>query len=201
MHGIAPRGEARSILIVDEDDELVLTIGGLLRRAGYSVTEAHSGQAAVEVARNEVPELVLLGVALPDGSGFEIYRELRDALGSALRVIFMSRGEGGPNDEVAALLLGADDYLTKPFFPDVLLARVRRLADPTESRSVEPPGLTRRELEILSLLVEGRREPEIARDLYISPRTVASRAPSSLPRRRGSNSESTSTARTTPRRT
>jgi len=158
---------------VDEDDELVLTIGGLLRRAGYSVTEAHSGQAAVEVARNEVPELVLLGVALPDGSGFEIYRELRDALGSALRVIFMSRGEGGPNDEVAALLLGADDYLTKPFFPDVLLARVRRLADPTESRSVEPPGLTRRELEILSLLVEGRREPEIARDLYISPRTVA----------------------------
>jgi two-component system, NarL family, nitrate/nitrite response regulator NarL len=173
MHGFGRPGRAKSILVVDEDQGALATMARLLRRAGYSVAEAQSGQEAVEAARSEPPSVVLLGVALPDGSGFEIYRELTDAFGRSLRVIFLSSSPADPGDEVAALLLGADDYVTKPFSPDVLLARVRRLADPTKSGAFEPPELTQRELEVLELLVDGRREAEIARDLYIAPKTVA----------------------------
>jgi two-component system nitrate/nitrite response regulator NarL len=173
MHWLDPPGGACSVLIVDEDRELLVTIAVLLRRAGYSVVEAESGQAAVEAAQSEPPDLALLGVVLPDGSGFEIFRELRDVCGQSLSVVFLSGSPADSNDEVAALLLGADDYVTKPFVPDVLLARVRRLADPTKSGQVEPAELTPRELEVLTLLVEGLREIEIARDLYIAPKTVA----------------------------
>ena len=134
---------------------------------------AESGQAAVELAQSTAPDLALLGVALPDGSGFEIFRELKDLCGRTLRVVFLSSAQADANDEVAALLLGADDYVTRPFVPDVLLARVRRLVDPATSGPPERPDLTPRELQVLALLVEGLREVEIARDLYIAQKTVS----------------------------
>jgi DNA-binding NarL/FixJ family response regulator len=173
MHGVEPPGGAHSVLIVDENQGDVGSIAGLLRRAGYWVVEAETGQVAVEIARVEPPDLALLGVTLPDGSGFEIFRELRDVCGLSLRVVFLSTRPADPRDEVAALLLGADDYVTKPFVPDVLLARIRRLAYPVTSSPSKAPELTPREREVLKLLVEGRRETEIARDLYITPKTVA----------------------------
>ena len=173
MHGLGPPGGASSVLIADEDQAALATIAGLLRRAGYSVTAADNAQAAVEAARSAPPDLALLGVSLPGGSGFEIFRELKDVCGRTLRVVFLSDGRADPNDEVAALLLGADDYVNKPFVPDVLLARVRRLVDPATAPVPVRPDLTPRELEVLTLLVEGQRELEIARDLYIAPKTVS----------------------------
>jgi DNA-binding NarL/FixJ family response regulator len=173
MHGLGPPGGARAVLIADEDQRALAALASLLRRAGYSVTAAETGQAAVDSALSARPDLALLGVVLPDGSGFEIFRELKDACGRALRVIFLSSSEADPNDEVAALLLGADDYLTKPFVPDVLLARVRRLVDPAASAPWEEPELTPRELQVLALLVDGLREVEIAHHLFIAPKTVS----------------------------
>jgi DNA-binding NarL/FixJ family response regulator len=173
MHGVEPLGGAHSVLIADENQGDVGSIAALLRRAGYWVVEAETGHVAVEIARVEPPDLALLGVTLPDGSGFEIFRELRDVCGLSLRVVFLSTRPADPRDEVAALLLGADDYVTKPFVPDVLLARIRRLAYPVTSSPSKAPELTPREREVLKLLVEGRRETEIAGDLYITPKTVA----------------------------
>ena len=174
MHGIARQGGAKSVLLVDGDPAMLSELGRLLRRAGYLVTDAQTGEAAIEAAQREPPDVVLLSVDLPDGSGFEIHRELTDAFGQSLPVVILSASQPDPNDEVAALLLGAADYVAKPVIRDVLLARIRRLAEP----SAQPPnsparGLTRRELEVLKLLVGGFREAEIARDLYIAPKTVA----------------------------
>jgi DNA-binding NarL/FixJ family response regulator len=174
MHEIARQGGAKAVLLIDGDPAMLVELGRLLRRAGYSVTEAETGEAGIEAARSEPPDIVLLGVALPDGSGFEIYRELTDAFGQSLPVVFLSAGQPVPGDEVAALLLGAADYVTRPVVPDVLLARVRRLADPGDPEPSSPaPGLTHREMQVLKLLVRGFREGEIARDLYIAPKTVA----------------------------
>lgn len=174
MHWIARPGRAKSVLLMDGEPDVLSVVGRLLRRAGYSVTEAESGDAGIKAAREEPPDVVLLGVDLPDGSGFEIYRELTDAFGPSLPVIFLSASHPDPNDEVAALLLGALDYVPKPVIPDVLLARLRRLVDPNDPEPRAPaPGLTPREIEVLRLLVRGQREAEIARDLHIASKTVA----------------------------
>jgi DNA-binding NarL/FixJ family response regulator len=164
----------RSVLVVDHTPEARSHIAWLLRRAGYPAVEAANGREALEEAQLERPRLVVLDVDLPDASSYEIYRELRDRFGVSVPFVFLSAEDGvDPNLEVAALLLGADDWVAKPFVPDVLLARIRRLAGRTEMARGLEGELTQRELEVLNLLVEGRREADIARELYISTKTVS----------------------------
>jgi DNA-binding NarL/FixJ family response regulator len=100
---------------------------------------------------------------------------LRDRYGPSVPVIFVSGERVDAVDRAAGLLLGGDDYLTKPFSPEELLARVvsliRRTGDWPEAP--ETPVLTRRELDVLTLLAAGRRRREIASELVISPKTVS----------------------------
>src|ERR671931_412783 len=121
------------------------------------------------VARRHHPRLVVLDIRLPDLSGYEICRELRDEFGDRLSIVFLSGERTEGLDRAAGLLVGADDYLVKPFSPDELLARVRvRLPAAPE----EPPlstDLTKRELEVLRLLSEGLSQKEIAASLASMP--------------------------------
>jgi DNA-binding NarL/FixJ family response regulator len=123
--------------------------------------------------------LVVLEVGLPDMTGYEACREIRSARGEDLPIFFLSGLRTEPLDRVAGLLLGADDFIVKPFDPDELVARVRRFVNrkaPVRGAAngdAREPQLTRRELEVLSLLVEGRRQKEIAAQLVISQKTVA----------------------------
>jgi two-component system, NarL family, nitrate/nitrite response regulator NarL len=123
---------------------------------------------------------VLLDVCLPDGSGLEICRELRDLYGDALPIIFLSGERMEPLDRSAGLLVGGDDYVLKPFHPDELLARIRRCLDRVDAASGAAPAahgrlpLTPRELQVLRLLAEGNDPKAIAERLVISPKTVAS---------------------------
>src|SRR4029078_13307803 len=95
-----------------------------LRRAGYLVVEAGDGVAALEAFERESPALVILDVNLPRLSGLEVCRKIR----AASRVpVMMLTVKSAEEDQVQALDLGADDYLTKPFSPRTLLARVRAL--------------------------------------------------------------------------
>jgi DNA-binding response OmpR family regulator len=112
------------LLVVDDDPELRPLVGFALRQAGYLVVEAPSGEEALELLARELPDLMILDVNLPGIDGFEVLRRARAQ--RALPILMLTvRGE--EEDLVRGLDLGADDYLTKPFSPRTLLARVRAL--------------------------------------------------------------------------
>jgi DNA-binding NarL/FixJ family response regulator len=166
-----------SVLIVDDDDDCRSWTAALLCGAGFEVREARSGEEALEAARDGHSGLVVLEVCLPGISGYEVCRQLRDDFGNGLAIIFVSGRRTESFDRVAGLLVGADDYLVKPFTPDELLARVLALvrrAAPARSRREEQvrATLTERELEVLQLLAEGLEQAEIAERLVISAKTV-----------------------------
>jgi two-component system, NarL family, nitrate/nitrite response regulator NarL len=166
------------VLVVDDDPEFRGLARDVLRRVGCATVEAATAAEALAAAEREMPSLVLLKVELPKVSGYELCRELRDVYGEQLPIILVSADRVESIDRVAALLIGADDYLVKPIeLEDDLLARVRRLlARPaaTSGSTAEDAshGLTRREHEVLLLLAEGYTQTTIAERLVISPSTV-----------------------------
>jgi two-component system sensor histidine kinase ChiS len=164
-------GAAR-ILVADHDRESRALMSRVLRRVGYTVDQAETGEEALAVAKRERPALVVVEVLLRGVSGYEVCHELKNEFGEALPIVFVSGNRTESGDRVAGLLVGADDYLVKPFDPEELLARVRRLlpAPVAEGRKVQE--LTQRELDVLSFLVEGLNQSEIAEKLVLSPRTV-----------------------------
>ncbi|TML89269.1 MAG: response regulator transcription factor [Actinobacteria bacterium] len=161
------------ILVTDDDDLLRTYVIDLLEQAGYAASGAASGQQALELARRERPSLVVLDVLMPDLSGYEVCRQLRGLYGPSLPIMFVSGERGESADRVAGLLLGADDYLPKPFAADELLARIYSLVRRLLPRGAEArSSLTERELEVLRLLADGKRIADIASDLVISQKTV-----------------------------
>ncbi len=163
---------AASIFIVDGDGRSRTLISRVLRRVGYTTYMAETGEEALAAAKREAPALVILEVLLPGVSGYEVCRELKDEFGEALPIVFISGTRTESGDRVAGLLVGGDDYLIKPFDPNELLSRVRRLLSAPLPDGRTARTLTRRELDVLSLLVEGLSQPEIAETLFISPKTV-----------------------------
>ena len=164
------------ILIVDDDPTMRELLSGLLDQAGLPTRQVASGEEALADARRQRPRLVLLDVRLPGVSGYEVCRELRQRFGEQLPIVFVSGERVEPFDRTAGLLLGADDYVVKPFAPDELIARVRRLVArvTTPAEKTDRPKLTRREGEVLHLLADGLAQPEIAQELVISSKTVSS---------------------------
>jgi DNA-binding NarL/FixJ family response regulator len=162
---------AARILIVDDDRQSRLLISRVLKRAGYSTCVADTGEGALVAAKSERPALVIIEALLPGVSGYEVCRELKDEFGETLPIVFVSRNRTEPGDRVAGLLVGGNDYLVKPLDPNELLARVRRLLSTAAARR-RAHDLTPRELDVLSLLVEGLGQPEIAERLFITPKTV-----------------------------
>ena len=114
------------LLVVDDDPELRPLVGFALRQAGYLVVESSSGEEALQLLERELPDLMILDVNLPGIDGFEVLKRTRARDAAALPILMLTvRGE--EEDLVRGLDLGADDYLTKPFSPRTLLARVRAL--------------------------------------------------------------------------
>jgi len=113
---------AARILVVDDEPNILATVAPLLRGRGYDVMSAMTGRAALEVFDRDRPDLVLLDLGLPDMSGVDICRQIRRS--SATPILVLS-ARGAEGDKVQALDAGADDYVTKPFGAEELLARVR----------------------------------------------------------------------------
>jgi two-component system, OmpR family, KDP operon response regulator KdpE len=113
------------VLLVDDDATLRQTLGIGLRAAGHDVLIAGDGRTALQAAREDRPDIVVLDLGLPDLSGFDVLRRLR-AWSTVPVVVLSARAES--SEKVEALDLGADDYVTKPFGMEELLARVRAAA-------------------------------------------------------------------------
>ncbi len=126
-----------TILIVDDNRELRELIGFTLRGAGYRIVEAGDGPEALLRHAAEKPALVILDVNMPGLDGFEVCRRIRAASDTPVMMLTV-RGE--ESDQIRALDLGADDYLTKPFSPRALLARVRALLRRGASERPAPLG-------------------------------------------------------------
>jgi two-component system, OmpR family, KDP operon response regulator KdpE len=113
---------AARILLVDDDVPIQRAVAPLLRSRGYEVDVAGTGADALKLASTHPPDLIVLDLGLPDLEGTEVCRRIRAE--SAVPIVVLS-ARGSESDKVAALDLGADDYVTKPFSPEELLARIR----------------------------------------------------------------------------
>ena len=124
----------RSVLVVDDEPEIVRLVRDYLERAGFEVAVARGGEEALRAVRRRRPDLVVLDLGLPGMDGLDVARELRRA--GALPIIMLTaRTEEA--DRVAGLELGADDYVAKPFSPRELVARVRAVLRRTDSAAAQ----------------------------------------------------------------
>jgi len=112
------------ILVVDDEPSIVKSIQYSLEKEGYTVATAHDGAQAIEVARREKPNLVILDVMLPSLDGYEVCRQIRQEMPVP---IIMLTAKGEEIDKVVGLEIGADEYVTKPFSLRELLARIKAL--------------------------------------------------------------------------
>ena len=126
------------LLVVDDEEDILELVSFNLMREGFRVACAATGEAAIGMARTEQPDLVILDLMLPDMDGLEVAKRLKGDERTAPIPILMLTAKGEEADIVAGLELGADDYVTKPFSPRVLAARVkavlRRGGNPTREQ-------------------------------------------------------------------
>lgn len=115
---------AKRILVVDDERRLVQVVRGYLEEAGYEVVTASNGREALFVAREQQPNLIILDLMMPELDGWEFIRQHRRERDTPI-IMLTARVEDA--DKVTGLELGADDYVTKPFSPRELVARVRAL--------------------------------------------------------------------------
>jgi len=149
---------APTVLVIEDDTDLLSVLKKLLVSAGYSVASEQDGDAGLSTALGSSPDLVLLDVGLPDRSGYEVARELR-ARGFQSPVLMLT-ARSSVSDKVSGLDAGADDYLPKPFEFQELLARVKALL---RRASLGPSSLTLRAgdltVDTIARRVEQRGEP------------------------------------------
>jgi phosphate regulon transcriptional regulator PhoB len=129
----------RTILVVEDEKDIRELVRFHLEQEGYAVREAETGEAALTQVARERPALVVLDLMLPGTDGLEVCRRLRAAKATLTTPIIMLTARAAEVDRVLGLEMGADDYLTKPFSPRELVARVRAVMRRTHGEEVPPP--------------------------------------------------------------
>jgi len=128
------------VLVVDDDPGIVKLVRAYLEQAGFGVLAAYDGKKAMQIARHERPDLVILDLMLPEMDGWDVCRALRKE--SDVPVIMLT-ARVEETDKLVGLELGADDYVTKPFSPRELVARVRSVLRRAEGLPSKPERITR----------------------------------------------------------
>lgn len=129
MNGYLYENETKMsrILVVDDDHDIVRLIKAYLERAGYLVMSAYDGETALHILRRDHPDLLVLDLMLPDRDGWDLTRLIRANPSLAEVPIIMLTARVEDSDKIVGLEIGADDYITKPFNPREVVARVRAL--------------------------------------------------------------------------
>lgn len=120
-----------SILVADDEPNIVLSLQFLLTQAGFRVRTVSDGEAALAAVAEEPPDLLLLDVMIPGRDGYAVCQEIRaNPLWRGMRIVMLT-AKGGEIQREKGLSLGADDYITKPFSTRELVERIRRMIDPS----------------------------------------------------------------------
>ena len=133
------------ILIADDDAQIRDVVRIALTQAGFTVSEAGDGRAALEMAQSLSPDLIVLDIGMPEMDGLAVCRELRKT--SDVPVLFLT-AQGDEIDRVVGLEMGADDYVPKPFSPRELVARVRAILKRTQTAVADQAVLRRGVLSV-----------------------------------------------------
>jgi two-component system KDP operon response regulator KdpE len=152
------------ILVVDDEPSILAAVVPLLRARNYEVYTATSGQTALDAVDHHTPQLVILDLGLPDMDGAEVCRRIREGRTTPIIVLSARNAEA---DKVAALDAGADDYVTKPFGPEELLARMRAAL-----RRAEPGTMTAGRVERgdIQIDVDQRRVTRLGEEVRLTPK-------------------------------
>ena len=162
---MTPPAGARRILLIEDDLSIRQTLRYNLDREGYQVEEADTGTGGIEAARHHRPDLILLDVMLPGMNGIEVCRVLR---GEMTVPIIMLTAKGHETDKVVGLRIGADDYVTKPFSLNELLARIEAALRRADTNGPKPPA--EEAWGIFSIDWAGRRVYIQGEELRLSPK-------------------------------
>jgi DNA-binding response OmpR family regulator len=151
-------------LVIEDDEAIGALVGAYLEQAGFDVVREHTGEGGLDAAERRQPRFVVLDLGLPDFDGFELCRRLRSS-GDVPILILTARDEEA--DRIIGLELGADDYVTKPFSPRELVARVRAVL-----RRVEPSPADPQLIELGELLIDLRRRTVTVAAATVELRTL-----------------------------
>ena len=123
------------VLVASADAQARAVIVRVFTRDGYETSDVASGEETLASVKEDPPSIVLLDLELDDMSGYEVCHEIRQYSGDQLPIILLSGVRTEARDRLVGILIGADDYVTKPFDPDELLARARRRTSASRDRS------------------------------------------------------------------
>jgi DNA-binding response OmpR family regulator len=144
--------ERKRILVVDDEPQIVEVLQAYLEREGLVVQSASTVAQALEAIERFRPDMLILDITLPDGSGLDVLRAAALPEGRIPSIMLTARAE--ETDRIVGLELGADDYVTKPFSPREVVARVRALFRRTEDRAAAPAGQARRRTRVAELEID-----------------------------------------------
>ncbi len=179
-----------TLLLVDDDPNLILLVTDYLKLQGYQVLTAENGIQALKIMETTTPDLILCDIKMPEMDGYNLVSKIRSDLATQwIPVIFLS-AKGQSDDRIRGLEMGADVYMLKPFEPEELVAQIKSSLSQTErlmhyskrsmvlqdpffelSKNIE---LTQAELKVIQLLAQGLPNKEIAERLNVGQRTIES---------------------------
>ena len=180
--------EHKKLLLIDDDPNLILLVKDYLDFRGYQVTTADNSKEALAILEQEIPDMIICDVMMPEMDGYELVKQIRDnPRTSWIPVMFLS-AKGQSQDKVKGLSIGADVYMVKPFEPEELAAQVEstlkqtsRLMGHSNRRDDVPTiqvpihvELTPTELKVVGLVAQGMANRQIASNLNVSQRTIES---------------------------
>ncbi len=181
--------EPKKLLLIDDDPNLILLVQDYLEFRGYAVITAENGREALDILKEEIPDMIICDVMMPEMDGYAFVKNVRENPRTEwIPVLFLS-AKGQSQDRVKGLNTGADVYMVKPFEPEELVAQVEstlkqasRLLERPMKRSGQDPKLlvpdtvelTPTEVKVVQLVARGLSNREIAEVMNVSQRTIES---------------------------